>query len=150
MDARGVTRFTTVLLFALALACETLGQINDVTVSATHVPRESGGPASAAQSLLHVSTEDAEVSVPMTLIIRVYDARGTAITTGGLTVAFIAVGHATGAFDPPTDHQDGTYSTRFTPTSAGDLTLGAAVAGAHLPRTYSMLVRESKIDRRGR
>jgi hypothetical protein len=90
------------------------------------------GPPAASRSSLEVSASEIEVGQNAMLVLRTRDANGNPLTTGGLTVAFTAVGYAAGALGTAIDHGDGSYSCMYVPTGAGHVALHAAIGGRYL------------------
>lgn len=90
------------------------------------------GAASAATSLVSVSSATLASSTAATLTLQAKDAAGNNLTSGGATVAFSATGGtSTGTIGATTDNGDGTYTATFTGVLAGTATtIGATLNGA--------------------
>ncbi|OMF84363.1 hypothetical protein BK146_30990, partial [Paenibacillus sp. FSL R7-0333] len=104
------------------------------SATVTFVP----GAASAAKSTLEVAdtTLTADGSSQTTVTVKLRDAQGNALRSGG---AAVAVSATSGTVGPVTDNQDGTYSAKLTaPASVGSAVVSASVAGAELPTSATV------------
>jgi len=104
------------------------------TASVQFVP----GAASAAKST--VETTDASLVADGTsqtaITVKLKDAQGNALTSGGSTVA---IASTLGAVGPVTDNNNGTYTATLTaPTTVGPATISASVGGSAIASTASV------------
>ncbi len=91
---------------------------------------EESEVSSALSSLVADGTSQTVVSV------KLKDAQGNALTTGGATVA---VSTTLGTVGPVTDNHNGTYTATLTaPTTAGTATISASVGGSAIASTASV------------
>jgi hypothetical protein len=92
----------------------------------------AAGEASPATSVVTVSRATVPSGDTALVTLRVRDAMGNALATGGLTVAFAAgAGTSTGTFGSTTDLGNGAYTAVFTGLAAGTATtIGATIGGS--------------------
>lgn len=131
--------YTATFTAQTAGAATTIGAtVNGVAVS-TALPTITVRPGapSVATSTVTVSGTTIAVGQSATLALRVRDAAGNALTTGGLAVQFTATGGTSvGTIGPVTDNGDGSYTALFTATAAGTpLTIGATIGGVAVTST---------------
>ncbi|KQN98845.1 hypothetical protein ASF12_18785 [Paenibacillus sp. Leaf72] len=99
------------------------------------VPDYSLSPALSTVSSGQASLA-ADGTSQTTVSVQLKDAQGTAMTTGGETVAITAT---KGTVSAVTDNGDGTYSATLTaPTTTGSATVSATVGGQAIPSTASV------------
>ena len=110
--------------------------INAAAVTTTAPTVTITAAPSLSQSTVAVSPSSVAAGSPATVTLTAKDANGTALTTGGATVAFaLGIGTALGNFGPVTDHGNGTYTATFTGTGAGTNTITATIGGQAVTST---------------
>jgi hypothetical protein len=93
-------------------------------------------PPNLAQSTVAVNPVSVASGSTSTVTFTARNAAGTALTTGGATVAFtLGTGTGQGTFGPVTDNNNGTYTATFTGTTVGTNTISATVGGQALTST---------------
>jgi adhesin/invasin len=95
------------------------------------------GPASLAKSLISLAFSSIASGGTDTVTLQAVDAAGNKFTKGGLTVVFALVSSAggQGTFSTVTDNQNGTYTAKFTGTTAGANAIKATIGGAAVTST---------------
>ncbi|MFB0846618.1 invasin domain 3-containing protein [Paenibacillus oleatilyticus] len=104
------------------------------TASVQFVP----GAASIAKSTVAAGSSSliADGASQTTISVKLKDAQGNALTSGG---AAVAITSTLGTFSSVTDKQDGTYTATLTaPTTVGTATISATVGGSAIASTASV------------
>jgi hypothetical protein len=94
----------------------------------------TAGVASAATSLVSVSSGSVAKGASIDLVLTTTDAYGNSLTSGGATVVFTQTGGtSSGTIGATTDIGNGTYTATFTGVTAGTATsIGATIGGSPL------------------
>jgi uncharacterized repeat protein (TIGR01451 family) len=99
------------------------------------------GPVSLSQSTVVVTPATVAAGAAATVTLTAQDAQGNQEASGGLTVTFaLGSGSGRGTLGAVGDHGDGTYTATFTATTAGSVTLTAAIGGQAVTGTLPTVV----------
>ncbi|CAH1222130.1 hypothetical protein PAECIP111893_04818 [Paenibacillus plantiphilus] len=108
-----------------------------VLVATTSVQFVAGAPSQATSTVeAGNATLTADGASQTTVSVKLKDAQGNALTTGGSTVT---IGSTLGAVGTVTDHNNGTYTATLTaPVTVGNATISASVGGSAIAATTSV------------
>ena len=140
-DSSGIATFTVADTTAetVVYSATAAGTLLTPTATVQYLP----GAASAAQSSLAASPGSITAGGSATITVRLCDAHGNALTSGGDAVTVASDSGTVGAV---TDNGDGTYSATLTATQAGTAHLSATAGGTALPGTASVSVGPAAAD----
>jgi adhesin/invasin len=99
------------------------------------------GQVSLSKSLVSLSSASVASGSSVTVTLQAEDAAGNKLTAGGLTVLFALAGTSGGhgTFSSVTDNKNGTYTARFTGTTAGVNSITATMGGKAVTSTTPTL-----------
>jgi cyclophilin family peptidyl-prolyl cis-trans isomerase len=130
------------------------------TVTFTITGKDSVSGTSTSQSYTIIATPDDPLTSTFTvtpasiasgskstIVLTTKNASGTALTTGGQSVAFgLGTGTGSGTFSTVNDNGDGTYTATFTATTAGGNTITAKIDGQTVTATEPIIVTSGTIS----